>query len=195
MYKHATNLQPVNYGDFNLDFLHVKMLPSQLAIYSINQSTLQLQTSRQSKIMIIQILRVKYLSLEFWNHNFLIIGLSLLLYNEFCKKIMNWIRCGWELWKTCLMMVEHHVHPTLKVQICGIGNINNYRNANGEQRQSMTVHLPTKQRLQRGILFDVSKDNVLSYGGTFMLINVILLNDLKTIVMTTRSKVLKTDPF
>lgn len=77
---------------------------------------------------------------------------------------------------------------------CGIGEMNNYRNANGEQRQSMTVDLPTIQRLQRGILFDVSKANVLSYGGTFMLINVILKKDLNTIVMTTRSKVLKTWP-
>lgn len=28
---------------------------------------------------------------------------------------------------------------TMKVKICGIGNINNYWNANGEQRQPMTV--------------------------------------------------------
>lgn len=49
---------------------------------------------------------------------------------------------------------------------CGIGEMNNYRNANGEQRQSMTVDLPTIHCLQRGILFDVSKANVLRNEST-----------------------------
>lgn len=83
----------------------------------------------------------------------------------------------------------------LKVQICGIADIKNYRNANGEQRQSITVGFADHTMAVKGILYDVSKANVLRNGGTVMLLNVILKKDLKTLVMTNRSKVLKTGPF
>lgn len=44
----------------------------------------------------------------------------------------------------------------LKVQICGIADINNYRNANGEQRQSITVGFADHTMAVKGILYDVS---------------------------------------
>lgn len=83
----------------------------------------------------------------------------------------------------------------IKVQICGVGEVNNYRNANGEQRQSMTVGFADHTMAAKGILYDVSKANVLRNGVTVMLLNVILKKHLNTIVMTNRSKILKTGPF
>lgn len=62
----------------------------------------------------------------------------------------------------------------IKVQICGVGEVNNYRNANGEQRQSMTVGFADHTMAAKGILYDVSKANVLRNGVTVMLLNVIL---------------------
>lgn len=76
----------------------------------------------------------------------------------------------------------------MEVQICGIGGVNNYRNANGEQR--LTVGFADHTKTAKGILYDITKANVLRNGSTVMLLNVILKKDLKTTVMTNRSKIL-----
>uniref|UniRef100_K1RCD3 Uncharacterized protein n=1 Tax=Magallana gigas TaxID=29159 RepID=K1RCD3_MAGGI len=59
----------------------------------------------------------------------------------------------------------------------------------------MTVGFADHTMAAKGILYVVSKANVHRNGGTFMLLNVIHKKDFKTIVMTNRSKVLKTDQF
>ena len=47
----------------------------------------------------------------------------------------------------------------------------------------------------KAILYDVTKANMLKVGTTLMLLNVIIKRDSKSVVMTNRSKLLKTSPF
>ena len=86
-------------------------------------------------------------------------------------------------------------NTALKVQVCGVGDVVNYKNSSGEQRQSLTMGLADHTMAAKAILYDVTKANMLKVGTTLMLLNVIIKRDSKSVVMTNRSKLLKTSPF
>jgi hypothetical protein len=81
----------------------------------------------------------------------------------------------------------------LKVKVCEVGPVVAYRNASGEQRQSTVIGFADATMAVKGILYDVNKLNVVKVGSTVMLLNVIMKNEtVKSIVITNRSKILKT---
>lgn len=86
-------------------------------------------------------------------------------------------------------------NTALKVQVCGVADVVNYKNSSGEQRQSLTMGLADHTMAAKAILYDVTKANMLKAGTTLMLLNVIIKRDSKSVVMTNRSKLLKTSPF
>ncbi|XP_062605362.1 uncharacterized protein LOC134267157 [Saccostrea cucullata] len=83
----------------------------------------------------------------------------------------------------------------LKVKVCGVGPVIAYRNANGEQRQSTVIGFADRTMAVKGVLYDSSKLDVVKLGHTVMLLNVIIKNEtVRSLVITNRSKVLKTGP-
>lgn len=64
-------------------------------------------------------------------------------------------------------------NTALKVVVCGIGQIVQYRHASGDQRESVTVGFADQSMAAKETLYDMTK---------------------KTIVITNKSKVLKTSP-
>ena len=50
-------------------------------------------------------------------------------------------------------------NTALKVQVCGLGEINNYRNSRGEQRQSLIMGPADETMAAKEILYDISKAN------------------------------------
>lgn len=85
-------------------------------------------------------------------------------------------------------------NTALKVVVCGIGQVVQYRNASGDQRESVTVGFADQSMAAKGTLYDMTKKDTLRVGSTVMLMNSIIKNDMKTIVITNKSKVLKTSP-
>ena len=85
-------------------------------------------------------------------------------------------------------------NAAIKVAVCGIGQVVQYRNANGDQRESMTVGFADQSMAVKGTLYDLTKKETLRVGTTVMLMNTIIKRDMKTIVITNKSKVLKTSP-
>lgn len=81
-------------------------------------------------------------------------------------------------------------NTALKVVVCGIGQIVQYRHASGDQRESVTVGFADQSMAAKGTLYDMTKKDTLRVGSTVMLMNSII----KTIVITNKSKVLKTSP-
>lgn len=69
-----------------------------------------------------------------------------------------------------------------------------YRNASGEQRESVTVGFADQSMAAKGTWYDMTKKDTLRVGSTVMLMNSIIKKDMKTIVITNKSKVLKTSP-
>lgn len=69
-----------------------------------------------------------------------------------------------------------------------------YRNASGDQRESVTVGFADQSMAAKGTLYDMTKKDTLRVGSTVMLMNSIIKKDMKTIVITNKSKVLKTSP-
>ncbi|XP_052703444.1 uncharacterized protein LOC128179831 [Crassostrea angulata] len=83
----------------------------------------------------------------------------------------------------------------IKVNVCGVGPVISYKNAGGEKRQSTVIGFADNTMAVKGVLYDSAKLHLMKEGQTVMLLNVILKNDVgKSIVMTNRSKVLKTGP-
>lgn len=83
----------------------------------------------------------------------------------------------------------------LKVKICGVGPVIGYKNASGEKRQSTVIGFADYTMAVKGVLYDSAKLPLMKEGQTVMLLNVILKNYIgKSIVLTNRSKVLKTGP-
>ena len=83
----------------------------------------------------------------------------------------------------------------MKLKICGVGPIVGYRNASGDQRQSIVIGFADSTMAVKGVLYDASKLNIVKEGTTVMLINVILKSEGgKSVVITNRSKILKTGP-
>ncbi|XP_061165364.1 uncharacterized protein LOC133174295 [Saccostrea echinata] len=83
----------------------------------------------------------------------------------------------------------------IKAVVCGVGEVKKYRNASGEQRQSVTIGLADSSMAVRGVLYDVSKMDTFKVGCTVMLLNSIIKKDaVRSIVLTNRSKILKTGP-
>lgn len=80
----------------------------------------------------------------------------------------------------------------LKVIVCGIGQVVQYRNASGEQRELVTVGFVDQSIAAKGTLYDMTKKDTLKVESTVMLMNSIIKKDLKTIVITNKSKILKT---
>uniref|UniRef100_K1PZW8 Replication protein A 70 kDa DNA-binding subunit n=1 Tax=Magallana gigas TaxID=29159 RepID=K1PZW8_MAGGI len=85
-------------------------------------------------------------------------------------------------------------NTALKVVVCGIGQVVQYRNASGDQRESVTVGFADQSMAAKGTLYDMTKKDTLRVGSTVMLMNSIIKKDMKTIVITNKSKVLKTSP-
>ncbi|XP_052696184.1 uncharacterized protein LOC128174758 [Crassostrea angulata] len=83
----------------------------------------------------------------------------------------------------------------IKVNVCGVGPVISYKNAGGEKRQSTVIGFADNTMAVKGVLYDSAKLHLMKEGQTVILLNVILKNDVgKSIVMTNRSKVLKTGP-
>lgn len=83
----------------------------------------------------------------------------------------------------------------IKVNVCGVGPVISYKNAGGEKHQSTVIGFADNTMAVKGVLYDSAKLHLMKEGQTVMLLNVILKNDVgKSIVMTNRSKVLKTGP-
>lgn len=85
-------------------------------------------------------------------------------------------------------------NTALKVIVCGIGQVVQYRNASGDQRESVTVGFADQSMAAKGTLYDMTKKDTLKVGSTVMLMNSIIKKDLETIVITNKSKILKTSP-
>ncbi|XP_062600005.1 uncharacterized protein LOC134261598 [Saccostrea cucullata] len=86
-------------------------------------------------------------------------------------------------------------NTALKVKICGLGQISTYRNASGEQTQSLPMGIADRTMAAKGMVYDVSKASSLKVASTVMLLNVIIKRESRAIVMTNRSKLLMTGPF
>lgn len=63
-------------------------------------------------------------------------------------------------------------NTALKVVVCGIGQILQYRNTSGDQRESVTVEFADQSMAAKGTtLYDMTKKDTLRVGSTVMLMN------------------------
>lgn len=65
-------------------------------------------------------------------------------------------------------------NTALKVVVCGIGQVVQYRNASGDQRESVTVGFADQSMAAKGTLYDMTKKDTLRVGSTVMLMNSII---------------------
>lgn len=65
-------------------------------------------------------------------------------------------------------------NTALKVIVCGIGQVVQYRNASGDQRESVTVGFADQSMAAKGTLYDMTKKDTLKVGSTVMLMNSII---------------------
>lgn len=80
-------------------------------------------------------------------------------------------------------------NTALKVVVCGIGQIVQYRNASGDQRESVTVGFADQSMAAKGTtLCDMTEKDTLRVGSTVMLMNSIIKKDMKTSVITNNQK-------
>jgi hypothetical protein len=71
----------------------------------------------------------------------------------------------------------------IKAVVCGVGEVKTYKNASGEQRQSLTIGFGDSSMAVRGVLYDMSKKDSLKVGSTVMLLNSIIKKEtIKSIV-------------
>ena len=74
----------------------------------------------------------------------------------------------------------------IKVAVCGIGQVVQYRNTDGDQRESMFVGFADQSMAVKGNLYYLTKKETLRVGTTVMLMNTIIKTNTKTIVITNK---------